>query len=149
MEVILLENVDNLGDMNDVVTVKNGYGRNFLIPTKKAIIANDVNKKNLEEKLKQQSVKLKAILDEAKANASKVEGASIKIGAKVGKDEKIFGSITTIQLADAVKAATGLEIDRRKVTIAGGDIKAVGSYEGTVQLHKEVKVAINFDVVAE
>lgn len=148
MEIILLENVDNLGETNDVVKVKAGFGTNFLIPTKKAIIANEVNVKNLEEKLKQSQHKAKAILETAQANAKKVEAAAIKIGAKVGKDEKIFGSITTIQLADAISAATGIDINRKKVTIVG-DIKTIGSYKGTVELHREVKIDIDFDVVAE
>ena len=108
MEVILTQDVDNLGEKNDVVSIKAGYGRNFLIPQGFAKVANETNRKILAENLKQQSHKLAAILETAKANATKVEGASIKVATKVGKEDKIFGSITNLQLTDALNAATGL-----------------------------------------
>jgi len=148
MEIILLQDVDNVGEKNDIVSVKAGYGRNFLIPQGMAKIANPTNRKILAENLKQQSHKLAAILDAAKADASKVEGAKVKVSTKVGKDEKIFGSITNLQLSEALNAATGLSVDRKKVSLPK-DIKTTGSYKGAVRLHKEVNVEFDFEVVGE
>lgn len=148
MEVILTQEVDNLGEKNEIVKVKNGYGRNFLIPKGMAKIANDANRKMLAEELKQQSHKLAAILEEAKGKAAKVEGASINIATKVGKEDKIFGSVTNLQLSEALKSATGLDVDRKKFTLPK-DIKTTGTYEGSVRLHREVIVNFEFNVVAE
>ena len=148
MEVILTQDVDNLGEKNDVVSIKAGYGRNFLIPQGFAKVANETNRKILAENLKQQSHKLAAILETAKANATKVEGASIKVATKVGKEDKIFGSITNLQLTDALNAATGSDVDRKKVSLPK-DIKTTGSYKGAVKLHKEVNIEFDFDVISE
>lgn len=148
MEVILLQDVDHVGEKNDIVAVKAGFGRNYLIPQGFAKIANETNRKILAENLRQQSHKLAAILEEAKANATKVEGASIKVATKVGKEDKIFGSITNLQLADALNSATGLSVDRKRVSLPK-DIKTVGSYNASVRLHKEVTVDFEFEVIAE
>jgi len=148
MEVILLQDVDHVGEKNDIVSVKAGFGRNYLIPQGFAKIANETNRKILAENIKQQQHKIAAILEEAKANATKVEGASIKIATKVGKEDKIFGSITNLQLADALNTATGLNVDRKRVNLPK-DIKTTGTYKGTVRLHREVEIEFDFEVISE
>tara|TARA_B100000683_G_scaffold205774_1_gene199506 strand:+ start:301 stop:750 length:450 start_codon:yes stop_codon:yes gene_type:complete len=149
MEIILKKNVDNLGEVNDIVNVKNGYGRNYLIPQGYAVIANETNRKVHAENMRQQQHKAEAIYKEAKASADAINKASISVGAKVAKDgEKIFGSVTSIQLVDAIKKQTGIVIDRKKVSIQG-DIKTIGGYTASVELHRELKVDVKFNVVAE
>ena len=149
MELILKKNVENLGDINDIVNVKNGYGRNYLIPKGFAIIANEAIKKVHAENTKQQKHKAEAIYKLAKENADKITSVDITVGAKVAKDgEKIFGSVTNIQLADAIKTVSGIEVDRKKLTILS-DIKTLGSYTASVELHRELKVELKFQVIAE
>ncbi len=148
MELILKENVDGLGDKNDLVVVKPGFGRNFLIPQGKAVLATPSAKKMREENLRQSAHKQAKLVDEAKSSATKLQGLEIKIGAKVGENGKIFGSVNTIQLADAMKKA-GLDIERKNITILQEPIKTVGSYEAKVKLHKDVIETFKFEVVGE
>lgn len=147
MQVILKEDVVNLGYKDDIVTVKDGYGRNFLIPTGKAVIASESAKKVLAENLKQRAHKLAKIKEDAQALAAKLEGVSLTIGAKTSSTGTIFGSVTNIQVAEALEKA-GFEIDR-KIIIIKESVKEVGNYKATLKLHKEVSVEIPFEVVSE
>ncbi len=148
MEVILKKNVDNLGYANDVVTVKPGYGRNFLIPQGYAVLATASAKKAHAEIMKQKSHKESKVLAEAQELGTKLEGTSIKIVTKAGEKGKIFGSVNTIQLSEALKAE-GLDIDRKSIKIKDEPIREVGSYEATANLHKDVKSTFKFEVVGE
>ncbi len=148
MEVILTKNVDKLGYKDDVVTVKPGYGRNFLIPQGYAILATTSSLKSHAEKLKQRAHKESKILAEAEAIATKLEGLTLKIGTKAGENGKIFGSVNTIQLAEALKAE-GFDIDRKSLKIKEEPIKEVGTYEAEANLHKGVKPTFKFEVVGE
>lgn len=148
MDIILLEDIDNLGYKDEIITVKNGYGRNYLIPQKKAILANSSTRKALEEKLRQQEQKYQKMLEEFNAQAKKIENSSVKVGAKVGTSGKIFGSVTTIQVADAIQQASSIAVDRKKIKIPS-EIKKLGEYEAEVELHRDVKVTVSFEVIAE
>lgn len=147
MEIILLEDVQGLGYKDDVLQVKNGYGRNYLIPYKKAILATESAKKNLQEKLKQRAHKLEKIKNDALALAeqlSKVE--ALVVATKVSPTGAIYGSVNSLQIADLLKEK-GFDIDRKKIEVK--DVKEVGNYEATVHLHKEVNVKVPFTVVDE
>lgn len=147
MEIILKENIVGLGYKDDVVKVKNGYGRNYLIPTGKAVIASESAKKQLAEALRQRAHKLAKIKADAETLAQKLGAIEpLKIATKVSATGSIYGSVNALQIADEL-AKLGFEIDRK--TIAVKDVKAVGSYTATVKLHKEVSVEIPFEVVAE
>ena len=148
MEIILKKNVDKLGYAGEVVTVKPGYGRNFLIPQGYAILATEAAKKVHAENVKQKSHKENAIKEEAEAIQSKIEGAKIIVKAKVGENEKIFGSITTIALSEAMKAE-GIDVDRKSLKIHMEPIKELGTYDATANLHKDVSADFKFEVVAE
>ena len=148
MEVILKKNVDNLGYTNDLVSVKNGYGRNFLIPQGYATLATASAKKAHAEIMKQKSHKDSKILAEAEELGKKLEATSVKIITKAGDKGKIFGSVNTVQLAEALKAE-GVEVDRKSLKIKDEPIKEVGSYEATANLHKDVKATLTFEVVGE
>ena len=148
MEVILKKNVDNLGYTNDVVTVKPGYGRNFLIPQGYAILATASAKKAHAEIMKQKSHKDSKILAEAQELGTKLEGTTVKIVTKAGEKGKIFGSVNTIQLSEALKAE-GIDIDRKSLKIKDEPIREVGTYEATANLHKDVKATFSFEVVGE
>lgn len=148
MDIILKETVEGLGYASDLVTVKAGYGRNFLIPTGKAILATESAKKVREENLRQRAHKEAKIVEEAKGFAAKLEEMAIKIGAKVGESGKIFGSVNTIQLAEAINAL-GVVVDRKNISIVNEPIKSVGSYEAVVKFHKEVETTITFEVISE
>ena len=148
MEVILKKDVDNLGFIDDLVTVKNGYGRNFLIPQGHAILATPSAKKVLSENLKQRAYKDKKVVDAAKSQAEKLNGLDIKLTAKAGEADKLFGSITDADLADAL-AKNGVEIDRKYITIAGGNIKRLGQYEASLRFHRDVVANLTLDVIAE
>lgn len=147
MEIILKEDVINLGYKNDIVTVKSGYGRNYLIPTGKAVIASPAAKKMLAEELKQRAHKLEKIKKDAEELAAKLEGVSLTIATKVSASGTIFGSVGSIQIADEL-AKLGHEVDR-KLIVVKETVKEVGSYKAVVKLHKEVSVEIPFEVVAE
>ncbi len=146
MEVILIQDVANLGYKNDIVKVKDGYGRNYLIPRKLAVIANESAKKQLAENLKQQAHKLAKLKDDAVVLASKLEAAHLTIAAKASEGGKIFGSITNAQLSEALEAL-GISIDRKLITVE--PVKELGEGKATARLHKEVKAEIHFRVVAE
>ena len=148
MEVILKKNVDKLGYRDEVVTVKNGYGRNFLIPQGYALLATPSNKKAHEEMLKQRAHKETKILAEAEALAAKLADVTVKIATKVGENGKIFGSVNTVQLADALRVA-GYDVDRKSLKIKDEPIKEVGTFEAEVNLHKGVRPTIKFEVVSE
>lgn len=148
MEIILKENVEGLGYTTDLVTVKPGFGRNFLIPTGKAILATESAKKVREENLRQRAHKEAKAVEEAQSFATKLESMAIKIGAKVGESGKIFGSVNTIQLSEAI-AALGVTVDRKNISIVNEPIKNVGSYEAKVKFHKSVETTITFEVVGE
>jgi large subunit ribosomal protein L9 len=146
--LILIKNVDSLGYKDELVTVKPGYGRNFLIPQGYAKLATPSAKKAHAEILKQRSHKEAKIKDEAVELAAKLEGVSIKIGAKASESGRIFGSINTIQLAEALKAQ-GIEIDRRSLKIKDEPIRDAGTYTAEANLHKEVRQSFQFEVVGE
>ena len=147
MEIILLEDVNNVGYKDDVVTVKDGYGRNFLIPQGKAKLATSSAKKMLAEDLKQRAHKLEKVKKEAAALAEKLDGISLTIGAKASSTGTIFGSVNNIQLAEAL-AKQGFNVDRKTILIKES-VKELGSYKATLKLHKDISVEISFDVVAE
>ena len=146
MEIILIQDVANLGYKNDIVKVRDGYGRNYLLPNKLAIIANESNRKQLAENLKQQAHKLAKLLADAHALAEKLAQIVITVPVKANEDGKIFGTVTTQQIADALKAQE-IEVDKKVITVE--PIKQVGEYEATARLHREVKAAIKINVVAE
>ena len=147
MEIILKEDIVNLGYKNDIVTVKSGYGRNYLIPTGKAVIASPAAKKMLAEELKQRAHKLEKIKKDAEELAAKLEGVSLKIATKVSSTGTVFGSGGNIQIAEEL-AKLGHNIDR-KIIVVKDVVKEVGNYKAIVKLHKEVSVEIPFEVVAE
>ena len=146
MEVILIQDVANLGYKNDIVKVRDGYGRNYLLPNKLAIIANESNRKQLAENLKQQAHKLAKILADAQALAEKLAAVVINVPVKANEDGKIFGTVTTQQIADALKAQE-IDVDKKVITVE--PIKELGEYEATARLHREVKATIKINVVAE
>jgi large subunit ribosomal protein L9 len=147
MQVILKEDVVNLGYKDDIVTVKDGYGRNFLIPQGKAVIASGSAKKVLAENLKQRAHKLAKIKEDALALAAKLEDVSLTIGAKTSSTGTIFGSVTNIQVANAL-AKQGFEVERKLIYIKDS-VKEVGNYKALLKLHKDVSVEVSFEVVSE
>lgn len=148
MDIILKQDVDLLGSKHDIVTVKDGHARNFLIPQGMAINATASARKVVAEVIKQQAHKASKAMDEAQALAKKLEGLKLKIGAKAGEKGKIFGSVNSIQLAEAIQAA-GHSIERKQIQLGDDSIKELGSYEATIKLHKDVVVTVAFDVVAD
>ncbi len=148
MEVILKEDIQSLGHKNDIVTVKNGYGRNYLIPKGLAVLATASAKKMHEENIRQRAHKEEKIKNEAIENGKKLEKVTLTIGAKTSSTGKIFGSVNTIQIAEALKEK-GHEIERKNISIPEDQIKEVGKYTATIKLHKEVSVEIEFEIVAE
>ena len=148
MEVILLKDIENLGTKFDVVDVKPGYGRNYLIPQGFAQVANTSNKKHNEEIKKQQSAKIAKLIEDYKVLAEKLKATRVIVGSKAGTTGKLFGSVTNIQVAEALKKQFDLSVDRKRVHIVG-EVKEVGTYKATVNLYKEVSTEIEFDVVAE
>ncbi|TVR76501.1 MAG: 50S ribosomal protein L9 [Chitinophagaceae bacterium] len=148
MEIILIKDVEKLGFANDLVNVKTGYARNYLLPNGFAIIANSSNKKQREETLKQLERKEEKMLSKIQEVIDKLKETVIQIGAKVGTTDKIFGSVTTHNLAEAIKKQTGISLDRRKIHIEE-EVKTIGSYTAEVNLHSDIKVDLKFEVVAE
>ena len=146
MELILKQDVDNLGFKDDVVTVKNGYGRNFLIPQKQAILATISAKKVLAENLKQRAYKEKKIVDDANKIAEAIKALEIKIPAKVGTGDKLFGSVNNIDVAAAIEKE-GQSIDKKFITVT--TVKRLGKYTAVVRLHREVSVDLEFEVIAQ
>lgn len=148
MDIILKEDIKGLGYINDVVAVKPGYARNYLIPQGKAIIANTTNKKVLAENIKQAAHKAEKAIADAKSLAEKLGNTVLEVKTKVGDNGKIFGSITPLLLQEALKNATGVELDRKKIDFSN-KIKEVGEYEVELDLHKTVKHTMKFNVVGE
>lgn len=148
MEIILKEDIEKLGYKDEIVNVKNGYGRNFLIPQGKAVPATPSAKKQHEETLRQRAHKLQKVVDAANALLAKMQAVTIKVGAKVGENGKIFGSVTSVQLADAF-TKLGHEVERKQISLKGDAIKTVGTYEASVKLHKDVQGTIKFEVIEE
>ncbi|MCU0456763.1 MAG: 50S ribosomal protein L9 [Bacteroidales bacterium] len=148
MEIILLQDVHKLGQKDDLVHVKDGYGRNYLIPRGYAIAATPSAKKMHAENLRQRAHKEEKIRESARELASKMAGLTLTIGAKTSSSGKIFGSVNTIQLAEALKEK-GFEIDRKSISLPEDQIKEVGKYKASIRLHREVKVDVDFEIVAE
>lgn len=148
MEVILKQDVEHLGFANDLVKVRDGYARNYLLPRGLAVTATTGERKQLAETLKQRAHKEAKLREEADRNAAKLAAQAVKIGAKVGEKGRIFGSVNTIMLSDAFKAL-GVEVDRKHIKIKGEAIKTIGAYEAEVTFHREVVKAIAFEVVEE
>lgn len=148
MDVILKQDVEHVGEKNDLVTVKSGFGRNYLIPQGLAMLATPSAKKMHAENVKQRAHKEKAIIDEAQSIATKIEASKVKVIAKVGETGKIFGSVTAVQVAEAFNAA-GFSVERKNLKIHNEPIKTVGNYKVTVKLHKEVITEAEFEVAGE
>lgn len=149
MEIILTQDVAHLGYKDDIVTVKNGYANNYLIPQGMAVMATAGAKKMLAETLKQRAFKAEKIKQEAEAVAAKLNGLTVRIAAKAGASGKIFGSVNAIQIADALKEQHQIEVDRKKIVIVGDAIKEIGTHTANINLHREVKAEITLDVYAE
>jgi large subunit ribosomal protein L9 len=148
MDVILKQDVSNLGHAEDIVTVRNGYGRNYLIPQGLAILATPSARKIHAENQRQRAHKLEKIREDALGLQSKLEGTKLTIGAKTSSKGKIFGSVNTIQIAESLNKL-GFEIDRRQIAIKDELIKEVGTYTATIKLHRDVKVDIEFEIISE
>jgi large subunit ribosomal protein L9 len=148
MEIILIQDVDNLGAKNEVVKVKNGYARNFLFPRQLAIENSPSNRKQLEERMKQVRKKEEKMLAEINSVIAKLNEAPIKLGAKTGTSGKIFGSVTSLQLSRGIREQKGYEIDRRKITIPD-DVKELGTYKATIDFGNGKSTEVEFEVVAE
>jgi len=149
MEVILKKDVANLGYAHDVVTVKDGYGRNYLIPQGFAILATEANKKMNNETQRQKSYKEQKERIEAEKLQKALENLTVKIGAKAGASGKIYGSVNAIQIAEAIKEQFNYDLDRKKIHLDGESIKELGIYKASIKLYKEVNAILNFEVVAE
>ena len=149
MDIILKQDIANLGYKNDIVTVKAGYSRNFLIPKGMAILATERNRKILAEEMRQQAHKEEKIKNEALEKAKALEGLKLQIPAKAGASGKIFGSVNSIMVANAIKEATNIEVDRKQIVLNEDAIKEVGDYTAKIRLHKEVQVDVDFTVFAE
>lgn len=148
MDIILLKDLDNVGDKHEIVKVKDGYGRNYLIPRGMAIVANAVNKRRLADFIKHDEAIEAKKVNEYKEIASKLSAVTLKIGAKAGTSGKIFGSVTNIQLSNAIRDQAGLEIERKKIHLPD-EVKELGTYVAKIDLHKEVSCNVNFEVVGE
>ena len=148
MQVILIQDVNNLGGKNELLTVKNGYARNFLIPSKLAVEASSSNLKVREEKLKVQAKKEAKLLAEIKQVITKLQDGAVKVGAKVGTSGKIFGSVTSVQISRAIREQKGYEIDRRRINIVD-DVKELGSYKAKIDFGKGQEIDVDFEVTAE
>ena len=148
MQVILIQDVNNLGGVNELVTVKNGYGRNYLIPQKMAVEASPSNVKMMEEKKKQQAIKEAKLLAELNSVIAVLQNGALKLGAKTGTSGKIFGSVTSVQVAKAIKEQKGYEIDRRRITIID-DVKELGTYKAKIDFSNGNETEVEFEVVAE
>lgn len=148
MEIILLKDMDRLGDKHDIVKVKPGYGRNYLIPQGLAVNANAVNRKKRDVIIAEEEAKEAARLDEYKEMAAKIEGKILRIGVKAGTSGKIFGSVTNVQIANALKDQLELELERKKIVLPE-EVKEVGTYSADLHLHKELVTKVQFELVQE
>lgn len=148
MEIILKKDVKNLGYKDDLLKVRDGYALNFLIPQGMAIVASESAKKMLAETRKQRAHKEEKIKTEASRIAEALKGLTVKVGAKAGESGKIFGSVTPLQIAEAIKKL-GYDVDRKNITIQGDSIKALGNYTAEIRLHKDIVVPVSFEVVED
>lgn len=148
MQIILLKNIDNLGDKHDIVTVKDGYGRNYLIPQGMAIVANATNKGKLADMMRKQSAKENKMIGEFQAVADQLKDVVLRIVVKSGTSGKIFGSVSSVQLSQALRSQAGIDIERRKIHIEE-EVKELGTYKAKVDLHKQVQALLNFEVVTD
>ena len=148
MELILKQDVEGVGFADDIVTVKNGFGRNYLIPQGVAVLATPSQKKVLAETLKQRAYKEQKLVDAAQKTADALKGLEVKITSKVGSGDKLFGSVNNADLAEAF-AKHGHEVDKKFITVPGGKIKRLGTYTATVRLHRAVVASVDFDVIPE
>ena len=149
MEIILKQDVANLGYKDDIVKVKNGYANNYLLPQGMAIIATPTNKKILAENLRQRAFKEEKIRKDAETLKAALDGKSVKLTAKVGENDQLFGSINNIQVAEALKEQHNYDVDRKQIVVDGSKIKTTGNYTAIVNIHREIKAEINLEVVAE
>ncbi|MDR1458941.1 MAG: 50S ribosomal protein L9 [Bacteroidales bacterium] len=149
MDVILKEDVLNLGFENDIVSVKNGYARNYLFPKRLAVLATESNRKILSETIKQRSRKLERLKTDAEAIASKLNNITVRVKVKSSEEGTVYGSVTNIHIADALKEQFNIEIDRKKINMESKNIKELGQYKVTVPLQKEVSAEFTVDVMAE
>lgn len=149
MDIILLQDIDKVGDKHTVVKVRDGYGRNFLIPQGMAIVANKQNMNRLEGLKRREGAVEAQMITEYQEIAARLAGKVVQIGAKAGTSGKIFGSVTNVQIAAALKDQLQIDVDRRKISLPDEDVKMVGSYTAKLMLHKEVQPEFSFEVVAE
>lgn len=149
MEIILKQDIPNLGYTNDIIEVRNGYARNYLLPKGMAVLATPSNRKMAEETIRQKAFKAEKIKLEASSLAEKLQNITVKIGAKAAPTGKIYGSVNAIQIAEAIKDQFGYDIDRKKIHVDGESIKDLGTYTAHIILHKESHVDITFEVFAE
>ena len=145
MEIILLKDIEKVGNKLDIVTVKDGYGRNYLIPKKLAMIANAKNKAKIDEIKAKEAAEMAERLEECKELSEKIQSAVLKVGAKAGASNKIFGSVSNIQLANALNEQLGIEIERRKIELLE-EVKELGTYKAKVDLHPELETILTFEV---
>ena len=148
MDIILLKDIENLGYKNDVVKVKNGYGRNYLIPQGMGVIANEANNAKLDKIIADLEAAEAAKTDEYKATAASLEGKKLNIAVKAGTSGKIFGSVTSVQLAQALQEQCGVEVERKKIILPEG-VKEIGAYTATIQFSKEVAQEIEFELIQD
>jgi len=148
MELILKQDVENLGFKDDIVTVKNGYGRNFLIPQGEAVLATSSAKKVLAENLKQRAFKEQKIIDDANKIAEAIKALEIKLTAKVGTGDKLFGSVNNINVAEALEKE-GHSIDKKFINVIGGNVKRLGKYNAVIRLHRAVSIDLPFEVIPQ
>ena len=148
MELILKQDVEGLGFKDDIVTVKNGYGRNYLIPNGNAVLATSSAKKVLAENLKQRAFKEQKIVDDANKVADAIKALEIKIASKVGTGDKLFGSVNNIDVSEALPKE-GQDIDKKFITVIGGNVKRLGKYNAVVRLHREVTIDLPFEVIPQ
>lgn len=148
MDIILLKDIDKVGGKHEIVKVKDGYGRNYLIPQGLAVVANAGNRRMLEDLIRQEEQKEAKRLDEYKEIAAKLADVTLKIGAKAGSNGKIFGSVTNVQLANALKDQVGVDIERKKILIEE-EVKSFGSYTAKLNLHKDVQSSVAFEIIEE
>lgn len=149
MEIILKQDVANLGYKDDIVTVKNGYANNYLLPQGMAIIATPSNKKQLAETLRQRAFKEEKLRKDAETMKAALDGKNVRIAAKVGENGQLFGAVNNIQIADALKEQYNYDVDRKKIVVDGSKIKEVGTYTATVNVYREIKAELQLEVVAE
>lgn len=148
MDLILLKDIDKLGDKHTIVKVKPGYGRNFLIPQKAAVTANALNRKKLDTLIADEEAREATRLDDYKEMAAKLDGQTLRIGVKAGTSGKIFGSVSNVTISQAIKEQLGLDVERKKIVLPE-EVKELGTYNATINFHKEVVRSLAFEVVAE